>query len=88
MCLSDGTCVLVKPISSILQGKNEAAVDGWMDGWTEQDKESQKRMRRATPLTKLLNLIPQFGRELIGYTVLSACSKANLGASVQSQRQR
>lgn len=41
-------------------------------------------MRRATPQTKILNLIPQFSRELIGYTVLSACSNANLRASIHS----
>lgn len=43
--LSGGTCVLGKPISSILQGKSEAVVNGWMDGKTD-----------GTPLTKLLNL--------------------------------
>lgn len=61
---------------------------GCTDGWTEEDKQRQKRMRWAAPLTKILNLIPQFSREHIGYTVLSACSNANLGASVHSQRQR
>lgn len=56
-----------------------------MDGWTEEDKGKAKRMRWATPPTSILNLVPQFSRELIGYTVLSARSNANLRASVQSE---
>lgn len=61
-------------------------MDVWMGGWHSLRK--GKKDERATPQTKILNLIPQFSRELIGYTVLSACSNANLRASIHSQRQR
>lgn len=45
VCLSGGTCVLNKPISPILQGRNKAAVDVWMDGCIDAWMGEQKRIR-------------------------------------------
>lgn len=63
----------------------DAWMSAWMGGWKSMRK--GKKDERGPPLSKILYLIPQFSRELIGYTILSACSNANLGALVHSQRQ-